>query len=46
MRTSLQLNGVTLTFERTEAVNEMLALAAGERTDEQFTNWVRRHATR
>jgi death-on-curing protein len=46
MRTFLQLNGVTLVFERAEAVHEMLALASGERTDEQFTDWVRRHATR
>jgi death on curing protein len=46
MRTFLQLNGVTLAFERAEAVSEMLALAAGERTDEQFTDWVRRHAAR
>ena len=44
MRTFLQLNGVKLVFERAEAVTEMLALAAGERTDEQFTDWVRRHA--
>jgi prophage maintenance system killer protein len=42
----LQLNGVKLVFTRTEAVSEMLALAAGERTGEQFTDWVRRHATR
>jgi death on curing protein len=46
MRTFLQLNGITLSYDRTEAVSEMLALAAGERTDEQFTDWVRRHATR
>lgn len=46
MRTFLKLNGVTLAFTRSEAVNEMLTLAAGERTDEQFTDWVRRHATR
>ncbi len=46
MRTLLALNGVRLAFEPAEAVTEMLALAAGERTDEQFTNWVQRHATR
>jgi death on curing protein len=40
MRTFLQLNGIKLTFERSEAVSDMLALAAGERTDEQFTDWV------
>jgi len=46
MRTFLRLNGVTLVFERAEAVSEMLALAGGERTDEAFTDWVRRHAAR
>ena len=46
MRTFLQLNGVQLTFERADAVHEMLALSAGGRTDEQFADWVRRHATR
>lgn len=46
MRAFLQLNGITLSFDRAEAVSEMLALAAGERTDEQVTDWVRRHATR
>lgn len=45
MRTFLRLNGVTLAFERAEAVHEMLALAAGQLTGEQFTDWVRRHAT-
>jgi death-on-curing protein len=46
MRTFLRLNGITLTFDRIDAVNVMLALAAGEITDEQCTGWVRRHATR
>lgn len=46
MRTFLVLNAVTLAFERSEAVTEMLALAAGERADGQFTSWVRRHAAR
>ena len=46
LRAFLQLNGATLAFDRAEAVSEVLALAAGERTDEQFTDWVRRHATR
>jgi death-on-curing protein len=46
MRTFLELNGITLAFKPVEAVGEMLALAAGERTDEQFTDWVRRHAAR
>ena len=46
MRTFLALNGVTLQFEPIDAVTEMVALAAGERTDDAFTDWVRRHATR
>jgi death-on-curing protein len=46
MRTFLRLNGVTLTFDRIDAVNVMLALAAGESTDEQFIAWERAHATR
>jgi death on curing protein len=46
MRTFLALNGVELIFDRADAVNEMLALAAGERTDEQLIDWVRQHATR
>jgi death on curing protein len=46
MRTFLRLNGVRLTFERGGAVSEMLALAAGERTDEQFTDWVRTRSVR
>ena len=45
MRTFLALNGIRLTYDRADAVNEMLALAAGERTDEQFTAWVRLHST-
>jgi death-on-curing protein len=46
MRTFLALNSVILTFERAAAVHEMAALAAGERTDEAFTAWVRRCAAR
>ena len=42
LRTFLSLNSVTLTFERAAAVHETVALAAGERTDEAFTAWVRR----
>ena len=43
MRTFLILNGVTLTYDPVDAVTEMLALAASQRTDEQFTEWVRAH---
>ena len=41
MRTFLILNDVTLEFDRVDAVREMLALAAGVRTDDEFTEWVR-----
>jgi len=44
MRTFLELNGVTLTFSPAAAVTEVFALAAGERTDDEFTAWVRRCA--
>jgi len=44
MRIFLQLHGVTLRFARADAVTEMLALAGGERTDQQFTSWVRARA--
>jgi death-on-curing protein len=42
----LRQNGFRLAADNASCVVEMLALAAGERTDEQFTDWVRRHATR
>jgi death on curing protein len=42
----LRLNGFRLTADNAACVNQILALAAGQLTDEQFTDWVRRHATR
>ena len=42
----LRRNGFRLTADNASCVVEVLALAAGERTDEQFTDWVRRHAAR
>jgi death on curing protein len=42
----LRRNGFRLIADNAACVVEILALAAGERTDEQFTDWVRRHATR
>ncbi len=42
----LQRNGYRLTATDAECVIEILALAAGERSDENFTAWVRAHATR
>jgi death-on-curing protein len=44
MRTFLRLNGIVLTFDRTDAVRIMLGLAASEQSDEQFIAWVRAHA--
>jgi death-on-curing protein len=46
MELFLRRNGFRLTADNAACVVEILALAAGERTDEQFTDWVRRHATR
>jgi death-on-curing protein len=46
MRTFFQLNGIGFAFQPVEAVRAMLALAAGERTDDAFSDWVRAHATR
>jgi death-on-curing protein len=40
----LRLNGSRLTASNAEAVIEILALAAGERDDNAFTQWVRDHA--
>ena len=42
----LRLNGSRLTASNAEAVIEVLALAAGERNDGAFTQWVRDHAAR
>ena len=46
MNTFLELNGITLVFERADAVTAMLALASGERTDDEFIAWVHAHAAR
>ena len=42
----LRLNGFRLTADNASCVVQILALAAGQLTDEQFTDWVRRHAAR
>jgi death-on-curing protein len=42
----LRLNGFRLTADNASCVMQILGLAAGERTDEQFTDWVRRYAAR
>jgi death-on-curing protein len=42
----LRLNGYRLTASNADCVVHVLALAAGERTDEQFIAWVRSNAAR
>jgi death-on-curing protein len=42
----LALNGSALLAGNAECVVDILALAAGERSDEAFTAWVRAHAAR
>jgi len=44
MELFLSLNGVELTAADTDCVLTMLALAAGELTEEQLAEWIRRHA--
>lgn len=44
MLTFLALNGVEVIADVDDAERSMLALAAGELTREQFTDWVQQHA--
>lgn len=44
-RLFLQLNGVTLTFDKADAIRTMLALAAGEMPEETLADWFRAHRT-
>ncbi len=46
MELFLRRNGYRLTASNAMCVVQILALAAGERTDEQFIEWVAAHATR
>lgn len=41
----LRLNGCVFTVDDAEAVVMMLAMAAGELPDDEFTAWVRMHTT-
>jgi len=43
METFLNLNGWELTASNLDCVQEMLALAAGDRTEIQLAAWLRRH---
>lgn len=42
-RLFLRLNGLTLSFTAREAVDTVVALAAGELTEEELADWFRRH---
>lgn len=42
-RLFLALNGVTIVFAPEDAINTVLALAAGELSEEQLTDWFRQH---
>jgi len=39
----LGLNGQVLTFDRQDATQTVIALAAGELSDEELTTWFREH---
>ncbi|MDR2238928.1 MAG: type II toxin-antitoxin system death-on-curing family toxin [Zoogloeaceae bacterium] len=43
-RLFLALNGVTITFTPSEAINTVLALAAGELSEAHLADWFRLHA--
>ena len=45
-RLFLAKNGVQLTFDEPDAVVRMLALAAGEITEQRFAEWLRERASR
>lgn len=45
-RLFLMLNGVTLSFEAADATHHVLALAAGDLSEEELADWFRRHITR
>jgi death on curing protein len=42
-RLFLVLNGQTIKFDANDAINTVLALAAGELTEEELTDWFRLH---
>lgn len=44
-RLFLALNGVSLSFAPDEAIATVLALAAGELSEEEMTDWFREHLT-
>lgn len=42
-RLFLRLNGLTLSFTPREAIDTVLALAAGELSEEELADWFRQH---
>lgn len=42
-RLFLKLNGVTIAFDKADAIRTMLALAAGELPEEELADWFRAH---
>ena len=44
LETFLELNGLRFPVSDTQAVIAMLSLAAGDTSDDEFTDWVRAHA--
>ncbi|WP_404368431.1 hypothetical protein AB5I39_14755 [Sphingomonas sp. MMS24-J45] len=42
-RLFLRLNGVQIAFAKEDAINAVLALAAGELTEDALTAWFRDH---
>jgi death on curing protein len=44
-RLFLTLNGVEIRFDKADAIRTVIALAAGESTEEAFAGWLRQRAT-
>ncbi|PKP92090.1 MAG: type II toxin-antitoxin system death-on-curing family toxin [Alphaproteobacteria bacterium HGW-Alphaproteobacteria-16] len=44
-RLFLKLNDISITFEKTDAIRTMIALAAGELSEDAFAAWLRSHKT-
>jgi len=42
-RLFLKLNGVEIAFDKSDAIRTMVAMAAGELTEESFAGWLRAH---
>ena len=42
-RLFLRLNGIAIAFKQSDAINTVLALAAGELSEDELTDWFRAH---